>query len=45
MAVDVKYTAEALATGGGREGHAKTKDGSLISPLLRPRSWVDPATA
>ncbi|WP_146340632.1 organic hydroperoxide resistance protein [Nesterenkonia sp. NBAIMH1] len=37
MAVDVKYTAEALATGGGREGHAKTKDGSLDLTLAPPK--------
>ncbi|NLS10718.1 organic hydroperoxide resistance protein [Nesterenkonia sp. MY13] len=37
MAVDVKYTAEALATGGGREGQAKTKDGALDVTLAPPK--------
>ncbi|GAB3849505.1 Ohr family peroxiredoxin [Nesterenkonia populi] len=37
MAVDVKYTAEALATGGGREGQAKTKDGALDFTLAPPK--------
>lgn len=37
MAVDVKYTAEALATGGGREGQAKTKDGALDLTLAPPK--------
>ena len=37
MAVDVKYTAEALATGGGREGQARTKDGALDLTLAPPK--------
>ncbi|GFZ86683.1 organic hydroperoxide resistance protein [Nesterenkonia alkaliphila] len=37
MAVDVKYTAEALATGGGREGKARTADGALDLTMAPPK--------
>lgn len=36
MPVDVKYTTEATATG-GRDGRAKTKDGSLDVKLSTPK--------
>lgn len=36
MGVDVKYTTEAIATG-GREGRAKTADGALDLALSTPR--------
>ena len=36
MPVDVKYTTEATATG-GRDGHAKTADGSLDVKLAKPK--------
>lgn len=36
MPVDVKYTTTATATG-GRDGHAKTKDGSLDVQLSTPK--------
>ncbi|TLP95063.1 organic hydroperoxide resistance protein [Nesterenkonia salmonea] len=37
MAVDVKYTAEALASGDGRNGQVKTADGSLDLKLAAPK--------
>ncbi|WP_223881231.1 Ohr family peroxiredoxin [Nesterenkonia ebinurensis] len=37
MAIDVKYTAEALATGGGRVGQARTADGALDVALAQPK--------
>jgi Ohr subfamily peroxiredoxin len=36
MPVDVKYTTSATATG-GRDGHARTKDGSLDVKLSTPK--------
>lgn len=38
MAVDVKYTAEALATGDGRNGQVKTADGALDLKLAAPEA-------
>jgi osmotically inducible protein OsmC len=29
MSIDVKYTAESTATGGGRDGHVKSSDGKI----------------
>ncbi|RJN32434.1 organic hydroperoxide resistance protein [Nesterenkonia natronophila] len=37
MAVDVKYTAEALASGDGRNGQVKTADGSLDLRMAAPK--------
>lgn len=37
MAVDVKYTAEALASGDGRNGQVKTAGGSLDLKLAAPK--------
>ena len=38
MAVDVKYTAEALASGDGRNGQVKTADGALDLALAAPQA-------
>ncbi|MFD4401545.1 organic hydroperoxide resistance protein [Nocardia sp. NPDC058499] len=35
--MNILYTAEALATGDGRNGHARTTDGKLDVPLSAPR--------
>lgn len=35
--MNVVYTAEALATGDGRNGHARTADGTLDLELARPK--------
>jgi len=35
--MNVVYTAEALATGDGRNGHARTADGTLDLALARPK--------
>lgn len=37
MTVDVKYTAEAVATGGGRNGLAKLADGKLTVTMTPPK--------
>jgi len=37
MPVNVLYTTQATATGGGREGQAKTKDGTLEVTLTTPK--------
>lgn len=37
MAVETVYTAEALATGGGRQGQTRTKDGALDLTLAPPK--------
>ena len=36
--MDTLYTAEALATGGGRDGHVRTSDGQLDLDLAVPES-------
>ncbi|MGJ9414135.1 organic hydroperoxide resistance protein [Aeromicrobium sp. CF4.19] len=36
--MDALYTAEALATGGGRDGHVRTSDGQLDLDLAIPES-------
>ncbi len=36
MTVDVKYTARATATGGGRDGHTRTDDGRIDLQLAVP---------
>ena len=36
--MDALYTAEALATGGGRDGHVRTSDGQLDLDLAVPES-------
>ena len=38
MAVDVKYTTEALASGDGRNGRVKTADGALDLQLAAPQA-------
>lgn len=38
MAVEVAYTAEALATGDGRNGQTKTNDGSIDLALAAPEA-------
>jgi Ohr subfamily peroxiredoxin len=35
--MNILYTAEALATGGGRNGHARTSDGRLDLDLATPK--------
>ena len=35
--MDIVYTAEALATGGGRDGHVRTSDGRLDLDLAVPK--------
>lgn len=37
MAVETAYTAEALATGDGRNGHTKTADGAIDLDLAAPK--------
>lgn len=37
MAIDVKYTAEAVAIGAGRNGHTKTADGVIDLDLASPK--------
>lgn len=37
MSVNVKYRTQATATGGGREGHAKTHDSVLDVKLVTPK--------
>lgn len=43
--MNIVYTAEALATGEGRNGHARTSDGRSISASPFPRKWVAAAKA
>jgi Ohr subfamily peroxiredoxin len=43
--MDVIYTAEALSTGAGREGHVATKDGSLDLDLRIPKEMGGPGGA
>jgi lipoyl-dependent peroxiredoxin len=38
MSIDIKYTASATATGGGREGRSKTEDGELDVKLAYPKA-------
>lgn len=42
MTVDVKYTARATATGGGRDGHARTDDGRIDLALAVPAEMGGP---
>lgn len=42
MAVDVKYTARATATGGGRDGHTRTDDGRVDLQLAVPKEMGGP---
>ncbi|MDT9594267.1 organic hydroperoxide resistance protein [Nocardioides zeae] len=37
MPTEIKYTASATATGEGRQGHARTSDGSLEVDLIPPK--------
>jgi Ohr subfamily peroxiredoxin len=43
--MDVIYTAEALSTGAGRDGHVATKDGSLDLDLRIPKEMGGPGGA
>ena len=43
--MDVIYTAEALSTGAGRNGHVATKDGSLDLDLRVPKEMGGPGGA
>jgi Ohr subfamily peroxiredoxin len=42
MTVDVKYTARATATGGGRDGHTRTDDGRIDLRLAMPKEMGGP---
>ena len=37
MSADTLYTAEALSTGGGRNGHVRTSDGALDTEMAAPK--------
>jgi osmotically inducible protein OsmC len=37
MSIDVKYTAESTATGGGRDGHVKSSDGKIDLDTRPPK--------
>ena len=40
MSIDVVYTAESTATGGGRDGHVKSTDGKIDLDTRPPRRWA-----
>lgn len=42
MPVDVIYRTHATATGGGRDGHARTEDGSVDVKLVVPKEMGGP---
>jgi Ohr subfamily peroxiredoxin len=45
MALDIVYTAVALATGDGRNGHARSEDGQLDLDLRVPKEMGGPGGA
>jgi organic hydroperoxide reductase OsmC/OhrA len=40
MSIEVVYSAESTATGGGRDGHVKSTDGKIDLDTRPPRRWV-----
>lgn len=45
MAIEAKYTAEALSTGHGREGHVRSSDGLVDTDVAIPKEMGGPGGA
>ena len=43
--MQILYTAQATATGDGRNGHVRSSDGLIDTDVARPRSWAAPGGA